>query len=99
MIRDLLGTGKTNARTAAEMSQVSGLTAREVTRHIERMRQGGEIICADSSGYYYPDSPADASLYLRRRKLRTRTIIRATEAMQAALDTWIGQEYLDLDVL
>lgn len=99
MIYGLLGTGKGAALTASELSQLVNLTPRDVTRLIEKERQGGKIICADNGGYYRPATPGDAALYLRRRILRTKTIARGTEAMQGALDTWIGQEKIDYDVL
>ena len=99
MISDLLGYGKDAALTATELAELTGLTSRNVTGQIERERQGGKIICAGNSGYYLPDSPSDAALYLRCRVLRTKTIARGTQAMQAALDAWIGQETLDFDVL
>lgn len=99
MIYGLLGTGKDAALTASELSQLVNLTPRDVTRLIEKERQGGKIICADNGGYYRPATPGDAALYLRRRILRTKTIARGTEAMQGALDTWIGQEKIDYDVL
>ena len=99
MIFELLGYGKDAALTASELSQIINLAPREVTRLIEKERQGGRIICADNGGYYRPASPGYAALYLRRRILRTKTIARGTEAMQGALDTWIGQETLDFEVL
>ena len=99
MIYGLLGTGKDAALTASELSQLVNLTPRDVTRLIEKERQGGKIICADNGGYYRPATPGDAALYLRRRILRTKTIARGTEAMQGALDTWIGQGKIDYDVL
>lgn len=99
VIYDLLGIGKGGARTAAELGEFIGMQPREVTRMIERERQGGKIICADNDGYYKPASPDEAALYLYRRGLRTRTIARGTEAMQGALDEWIGQETLDFEVL
>lgn len=98
MIYDLLGYGKDAALTATELAALTGLTSRNVTGQIERERQGGKLICADNGGYYRPASPSDAALYLYRRNLRTKTIARRTQAMQGALDAWIGQETLDLDV-
>lgn len=99
MVFELLSVGKAAALTASELSQIVGLTPREVTRQIERERQGGKIICADNDGYYKPASPSDAALYLYRRNLRTKTIARGTQAMQGALDAWVGQESLDFEVL
>lgn len=99
MICDLLGYGKANARTATELAALTGLTSRNVTSQIERERQGGKLICAGNSGYFLPASPGDAAVYLRCRVLRTKTIARGTQAMQAALDEWIGQETLDFEVL
>lgn len=99
MICELLGIGKTAALTASELSHLVNLTPREITRQIEKERQGGKIICADGDGYYKPASPSDAALYLYRRNLRTKTIARGTQAMQGALDAWIGQETMDLEVL
>lgn len=99
MIFDLLGYGKDSALTRSELSQLTGLGLREVTRQIEKERQGGKIICADGDGYYKPASPSEAALYLYRRNLRTKTIARGTQAMQGALDAWVGQESLDFEVL
>ena len=95
MISDLLGYGKDNARTAAELSQITGLTHREVVRQIERARRRGEPICAsgDSScrGYYKAATPAELAQYTRALNRRLHTIREGLDALICTLDKWSGQ--------
>ena len=95
MISDLLGYGKSNARTAAELSQITGLTHREVVRQIERARRRGEPICAsgDSScrGYYKAATPAELAQYTRALNRRLHTIREGLDALICTLEKWSGQ--------
>ena len=95
MITDLLGYGKDNARTAAELSRVTGLTHREVVRQIERARRRGEPICAsgDSScrGYYKAATPAELAQYTRALNRRLHTIREGLDALICTLEKWSGQ--------
>ena len=95
MICDLLGYGKDNARTAAELSRITGLTHREVVRQIERARRRGEPICAsgDSScrGYYKAATPAELAQYTRALNRRLHTIREGLDALICTLEEWSGQ--------
>lgn len=95
MISDLLGYGKSNARTAAELSRITGLTHREVVRQIERARRRGEPICAsgDSScrGYYKAATPAELAQYTRALNRRLHTIREGLDALICTLEKWSGQ--------
>ena len=55
-IYDLLGKGYENRITAEEIVEKTGLTRREVSRHIELARLEGDVIlsCA-TGGYWLPD--------------------------------------------
>lgn len=95
MVCDLLGYGKANARTAAELSQITGLPHREVVRQIERARRRGEPICAsgDSTcrGYYKAATPAELAQYTRALNRRLHSIREGLDALIHTLDDWSGQ--------
>lgn len=95
MVSDLLGYGKANARTAAELSQITGLPHREVVRQIERARRRGEPICAsgDSTcrGYYKAATPAELACYTRALNRRLHTIREGLDALINTLEQWSGQ--------
>ena len=58
MIAEILG-NSSNPKTGKELSQITGLTKREVERHIELERKQGKPICASENpynpGYYIGD--------------------------------------------
>lgn len=56
MIKELLGIGEKNARTARELAEATKLNKREVTKQIHRERLAGAPICSSGSGFYLPDS-------------------------------------------
>ena len=95
MICDLLGYGKANARTAAELSRLTGLTHRKVVRQIERARRRGEPICASGDnacrGYYKASSPEELAQYVRALNRRLHTIREGLDALICTLEKWSGQ--------
>lgn len=99
MICDLLGYGKDNARTAAELSRITGLPHREVVRQIERARRRGEPICASGDnacrGYYKAATPAELAQYTRALNRRLHTIREGLDALICTLEKWSGQMSLD----
>lgn len=95
VICDLLGYGKANARTAAELSKITGLTHRKVVRQIERARRRGEPICASGDnacrGYYKASSPEELAQYVRALNRRLHTIREGLDALICTLEQWSGQ--------
>ena len=49
-------TGRERAVHSCELQQLFSLNARNLRRHINRLRQEGFPICSDETGYYYADN-------------------------------------------
>lgn len=91
----LLPIGETNAVTVKELVIRAGLSdTRALTKQIEWERRRGVPICATGQGFYIPATPGELERYLKRRRSRERTQIKATEAMQRTLDHQQGQQSL-----
>ena len=95
MIFELLGYGKDAALTASELSQLTGLPERRVTRLIERERRAGTPICASSGsackGYYLASTPDELEQYTRALNRRIRTITDGLDALITIRDKLSGQ--------
>lgn len=94
-ILSFLGNGPENARTARELSRLSGLTPRQITRIIEAARKKGVPICAATTkpnpGYYLTDDPAVLARYIRALDSRLQTIRNTRESQADTLDGLSGQ--------
>ena len=49
-------TGRERAVHSSELQELFSVNARNLRRHINRLRQEGFPICSDETGYYYADS-------------------------------------------
>ena len=59
MIIVLLGEGKENARSAAELAAMVGTDERSIRRAISAARTSGALICSGVPGYWLPGDPAE----------------------------------------
>ena len=94
--------GRDNPLTCQEiMAALSLSDPRVVTKIIERERRAGLPICASNDsarpGYFLADSPAELEHYTRSLRRRVKAVSGTLAALEAAHDTWTGQQRLDLD--
>lgn len=58
-ILELIGKGKENAVTNAELQEIMHVSRREVSQAIHELRASGQIIVSDNHGYYTPNTEAE----------------------------------------
>lgn len=79
---ELLSQGQKNARSSRELSNVTGLTVREVADAIRRERLAGKPICSCSHGYYLPDDITDLKSTIKRLYKKANETRRVADAMK-----------------
>lgn len=77
-ITEFIPTGQKNAITQDELSIRCGLSEREVRKQVHTARLNGAVICSicsgnGTSGYYIPESAAEAVPYVRMQQNRIRS--------------------------
>lgn len=87
MIHELLGIGKKEAMSAAELSRITGLTPRGIRAQITRERLSGKLICssARARGYYKPETDADLVEFAGNEHSRARTATQIERRFRAEL--------------
>ena len=66
---DLLGfisVGRENAISLTDLSNLSGISPREVKRQIMFARKDGIIVCSGDEGYFKPENLAELADYYKR---------------------------------
>lgn len=58
-ILELIGKGKENAVTNAQLQEIMHVSRREISAAIHELRAEGQMICADLHGYYIPQTDAE----------------------------------------
>ena len=74
MILSAIGTGEENAVNAAHLTQLTGLTVRELRQTVEKLRRDGYVILSSNSGYYYPATAAELERHIKKEERRARSI-------------------------
>jgi len=90
-VSELLGEGRSNARTRQELADLLQCNPREVTKRIEYERQQGAAICASVSaplGYYLAGSREELSAYCGSLDRRLRSITTTRDAIRQTADEW-----------
>lgn len=82
----LLGEGKENARSAAELAAVLGVDERQVRKVMNAARNDGAQICSGVPGYWLPGDPAELRETYTRIKRHAASSLKAVEAMGQNLD-------------
>ena len=91
----LLLTGAGNALTAAEIAQITGVKAREVTRAFQRERAAGTAaICASGAGFYLAQDAGELQKYLRAFDRRLSEMRKTRRGLEIALSRMTGQTNL-----
>lgn len=92
---DYIPSGAANAVTAEELSILTGLNRRQVTRCIEILRQMGEPICASCStpmGYYMAENAGELAQYVKALHSRALNILKTHRALKSKLDAMDGSQ-------
>jgi biotin operon repressor len=95
MIHELLSKGSENARTSKELAAVLGCDRRQVTRQIERERNEGQPICANSNkdpGYYIAKDANELQKYCKRLRHRVGRIGKTKKSLQKTLFAMVKAE-------
>jgi uncharacterized membrane protein len=95
---DCVGVGRAQATTAERLAEMCGLTAREVSRQVERARKDGIPVCASTVagalGYYLAGSADELARYLESLDRRLKSMRTTRQRLQSTLDRMEGQEAL-----
>ena len=100
-VASILLTGKKNAIPGREIMRILKLREpREVSALVEMERRSGAAICATTDsrnpGYFLAETPGELQEYVRSLQGRIREVTVTSEALETTLDTWTGQQRLDL---
>lgn len=92
---DYLLTGRSNAKTAAELSRVMGIPRRDVMAQLQTARMRGERVCSSPgfpAGYWLAEVPAELETNIKELSRRAREQRQTIDAMTRTLEKWTGQE-------
>ena len=87
-IADFLHEGQGNPITARNLVTLTGLSSREVYKHVEQERNMGVPIIAGDKGFYLPATLSEAETWLKRSKARRQS----AEKTEAAVKAWIEKK-------
>ncbi len=87
-IADFLHKGQGNPITARDLVTLTGLSSREVYKHVERERNMGVPIIAGDKGFYLPATLSEAEAWLKRSKARRQS----AEKTETAVKAWIKNQ-------
>ena len=87
MITNLIFEGKDNAVTRAQLCAITGMTDRDVRKHIEQLRRVGHIIInnQDGKGYYISDDIDKIEKQYKQNKNRALSILVNQKFLRAKL--------------
>ena len=90
--------GRTRAVHSRELEQLFSIDGRSLRRCISSLRQDGQPICSDSTGYYYAEKQDDINYTIARlNKLVTR-IANARTGMLYASVIDLGEVQLEINI-
>ena len=93
MIYEILGKGKTAAKTCSEIAKILDITCRQVTLIIKKERAEGKPICAATGskpGYFIAENRADMLLFCKQLKHREKEIESTRRACSKTIKTLPG---------
>lgn len=87
MITNLILDGKDNAVTRAQLCAITGMSDRDVRKHIEQLRRVGHIIInnQDGKGYYISDDIDKIEKQYKQNKNRALSILVNQKFLRAKL--------------
>ena len=81
-ITSLLPSGAERAVSLRRLSDMTGLSMREVRRAIQRERLNGVPICEHGAGYFLAGNDEERSRWVRSMRGRARQILKAARAVE-----------------
>lgn len=94
MINEILKTGTENAITADKICNILGMTKKELAITINRERQAGYPICANTSknpGYYLAANKTEMLIFCNSLKHRAGEIFKTRKACLDMIDNLPGE--------
>ncbi|MBR4555267.1 MAG: hypothetical protein IKO27_06695 [Ruminococcus sp.] len=85
MLYSLIPWGGENAKPGKALAKEIGCEYRAITEGVSRLRKRGEIICADSRGFFRPSSISEIEHFVRSMKSRKREIEAAVKSAERLL--------------
>ena len=87
-IADFLYEGQEQPITARDLVTLTGLSSREVYKHVERERNMGVPIIAGDKGFYLPATLSEAETWLKRSRARRQS----AEKTERAVKDWLEKQ-------
>ena len=86
-IASILRRGRDNPTTCREISRITGLEQRQITKTIQRERQSGAPILSSPSGYWIAENEDELTRCIRALHARAEEIHRTARALER-LEEW-----------
>ena len=90
-ISKLIPTGADDGLPMHDLSNIAGLTERDIRKCIETLRRNGEVICSGVTGYYRPADVFELREYVNRMTARAETTFLCLQGARALLRQFDGQ--------
>lgn len=71
-IKAMLKTGEGDAVSRSELAAMLNENERTVRKTIEYLRRSGTVIASSDRGYFYPETAAELTAYIRKEENRAR---------------------------
>ena len=81
-IASVLHRGRENSTTCREISRITGLDRRQITKTIQQERQSGAPILSDPSGYWIAENEAELRSCIKALHARAGEIHRTAQALE-----------------
>lgn len=90
-ISNMIPTGADDGLPMSDLSNITGLTERDIRKCIEQLRRSGEVICSGVTGYYRPADVFELREYINRMTARAETTFLCLQGARALLRQFDGQ--------
>lgn len=90
-ISNMIPTGSDYGLPMTDLSNITGLSERDVRKCIEQLRRSGEVICSGVTGYYRPADVFELREYITRMTARAETTFLCLQGARALLRQFDGQ--------
>ena len=84
--------GKEQAISGREFARLCNVSENELRRRVNRLRQEGEAIASDRTGYFYARTAGDVYATIRALRKMTDGLEAAVHGLERALDRFGGGE-------
>lgn len=90
-ISKLIPTGADDGLPMSDLSNLTGLTERDIRKCIEMLRRNGDVICSGVTGYYRPADVFELREFVNRMTARAETTFLCLQGARALLRKLDGQ--------